>query len=62
MYLSRDNGHRGSQSVEQEYKLSRIKAAVKLYQNPDSSMETFQMFEEKAAEKEHSSLDTDSST
>ena len=58
MYLSRDNGDRGLRSVEQEYKLSRIKAAVKLYQNPDSSMKTFQMFEEKAAEKEHSSLDT----
>ena len=66
MYLSRDNGDRGLRSVEQEYKLSRIKAAVKLYQNPDSSLKTFQMFEEKAAEKEHSSLDTqtqqDSST
>ena len=62
MYLSRDNGVRGSRSVKQEYKLSRIKAAVKLYQNPDSCMKTFQMFEEKAAEKGHSSLDTDSST
>ena len=62
MYLSRDNGDRGLRSVEQEYKLSRIKAAMKLYQNPDPSIKTFQMFEEKAAEKEHSSLDTDSST
>ena len=53
MYLSRDNGDRGLRSVEQECKLSRIKAAVKLYQIPDSSMKTFQMFEDKAAEKEY---------
>lgn len=35
MYRSRDNGDRGLRSVEQEYKLSRIKAAVKLYQNQE---------------------------
>lgn len=51
MYLSRDNGHRGLRSVEQEYKLSRIKAAMKLYQNPDSSTKTFRMFEEKRLRK-----------
>ena len=34
-----------------EYKLIKIKAAVKLYQTPEPSMRAVQMFEEKAAKK-----------
>ena len=45
--------------VEQEYKIAKIKAAVRLYQNVDSTMRTVRMFEERAAEKGHSSILTE---
>lgn len=38
-------------SVEQRYKLTKTKAAVKVYQNPDLFMRAVQMFDEKAAEE-----------
>lgn len=59
MYLPRHLGGRGLRSVEQEYKLTKIKAAVKLYQNVDPTMRTVRMFEERAVEKGHSSLLTE---
>ena len=43
-------------SVEQEYKLSKIKAAIKLYNNLDPMMSTVRAFEEKAEKKGFSSL------
>ena len=43
----------------QEHKLIKIKAAVKLYQNPEPSIRAVQMFYGKAAKKEHSSLVTE---
>ena len=38
-------------SVEQEYKLSKIKAAIKLNNNLDPMMNTVREFEEKAEKK-----------
>ena len=40
-------------------KLTKIKAAVKLYQNVEPTMRTVRMFEERAVEKGHSSLLTE---
>ena len=45
--------------VEQEYELTKIKAAVKLYQNVDPTMRAVWMFEERAVENGHSSLLTE---
>ena len=55
-YLPRVAGGRGMKSVEQEYKLSKIKAAIKLYNNLDPMMSTVREFEEKAEKKGFSSL------
>ena len=38
MYLPRKSGGRGLKSVESEYKLIKIKAAIKLYSNTDWSI------------------------
>ena len=59
MFLPRYKGGRGLRSVEYEYKLTKIKAAVKLYQNADPTMGTVRVFEERAAEKGYSSLLTE---
>ena len=56
MYLARKKGGRGLRSVEREYKLTKIKAAMKLCQDMDPSMRTVQQFEERAVEKGHTSL------
>ena len=56
MYLAREKGGRGLRSVEREYKLTKIKAAIKLCQNMDPSMRAVQQFEEMAVEKGHTSL------
>ena len=39
LYLPREKGGRGLRSVENEYKTITIKAAVKLYENPDPTMQ-----------------------
>ena len=51
LYLPRQKGGRGLWSIEQEYKLIKIKAAIKLHENSDSMMRTVQQFEERSAEK-----------
>ena len=56
MYLAREKGRRGLRSVEREYRLTKIKAAIKLCENMDPSMRTVQQFEERAVEKGHTSL------
>ena len=56
MYLAREKGGRGLRSVEREYKLTKIKAAIKLCQKMDPSMRAVQQFEERAVEKGHTSL------
>ena len=56
MYLVREKGGSGLRSVEREYKLTKIKAAIKLCQNMDPAMGAVQQFEERAVEKGHTSL------
>ena len=55
-YLSRVVGGRGMKSIEHDYKVIRIKAAIKLYMNPDPMMRSVQVFEERAAERGFVSL------
>ena len=49
IYLPRCIGGRGLKSIEQEYKLITIKAAVNLYRNQDLTMGLVREFEEKVA-------------
>ena len=55
LYRPREGG-RGLKSVENEYKPSKIKTAVNLYQNQDPTMKVVRLFEERAAESGHHSL------
>ena len=48
LYMSRKCGRRGLRWVETTYKDIMIKAAMKLYYNPDPSMEAVRLFEEKS--------------
>ena len=50
LYLSRDKGGRGLRSVEQEYKNIKIKVALKLYNNPNPSIQLVKHFEERSVE------------
>jgi len=59
MYLLQAPRRAWPEIVEQEYKLTKIKAAVELYQNVDPTMRTVRMFEARAVEKGHSSLPTE---
>ena len=56
LYLLRKVGGRGLKSVENEYKLAKIKTAVNLYQNQDPTMKVVREFEESATETGHHSL------
>ena len=38
LYMPREKGGRGLRSIEEEYKVRKIKAAVKLYRNGDPAM------------------------
>ena len=48
LYLPRKVGGRGLKSVENEYRLTKIKTAVNLYQNQDPTMKVVREFEERA--------------
>ena len=48
LYISRKNGGRDFRSVKAECKSTKIKAAVKLFENPDTTMSAVRKFEEKA--------------
>ena len=48
LYLLRRSGGRGLKSIESEYKITRIKAATRLYANADPTMGLVRRFEEKA--------------
>ena len=48
--ISRKNGGRGLRSVKAEYKHKKIKAAVKLFGNSDTTMSTLRNSEEKAVQ------------
>ena len=56
LYLPREKGGRGLPAVETKYKATKIKAAVRLYDNKDPAMETVREFEERAESLGHSSL------
>ena len=62
LYLPRSIGGRGLRSVEQEYKLIKIKAASKIYENPDPTIGIVRMFDVKARERGHQSFAKDSVT
>ena len=56
LYLPREKGGRGLHSLEQEYQVTKVKVAVKLYRNGDQGMEMVRKFEERAEELGHQSL------
>ena len=56
LYLPREKGGRGLRSVEQEYQVTKVKVAVKLYRNDDQAMKMVRKFEERAEELGHQSL------
>ena len=56
VYLPRAPGGLGMRSVEEEYKMTRIKSTIKLYSNDDSTMSLVRAFEENAANQGHQSL------
>ena len=56
LYMSRKLGGRGLKSVENEYKNTKIKAAVKLYCNADPMMAAVRSFEELAVQKGRHSI------
>ena len=56
VYLTRALGGRGMRLVEEEYKITKIKSAIKLYSNEDSTTRLVQVFEENAAHQGHQSL------
>ena len=54
--LPREKGGRGLRAVETECKVTKIKAAVRLYENKDPAMEMVREFEERTESLGHSSL------
>ena len=54
--LPRDKGGRGLKSVEQENKLIKFEAVIKLYENPNPTMRRVRMFEERACGEKGFSL------
>ena len=56
VYLPRALGGSGMRSVEEEYKMTKIKSAIKLYGNEDSTMWLVRAFEENAVHQGHQSL------
>ena len=61
LYIPRSSGGRGLKSVESEYKLIKIKAAVKLCANTDPTLKLVREFEERAVEKGPRSMLKDAS-
>ena len=56
VYLPRALGGRGMRSVEEEYKMTKIKSAIKLYSNEDPTMRLVRAFEENVIHQGHQSL------
>ena len=56
VYLPRALRGCGLRSVEEEYKMPKIRQAIKLYSNDDSTMSLVRAFEENAAHQGHQSL------
>ena len=61
LYIPRSSGGRGLRSVESEYKLIKIKAAVKLCANTDPTLKLVREFQERAVEKGRRSMLKDAS-
>ena len=51
LYISRKSGGRDLRSAKAECKSTKIKAAVKLFENPDTTMSAVRKFEEKAVHR-----------
>ena len=49
LYLKREKGDRGLRSVEHEYKITKIKSLLKLYQNSDQTVEVVREISEEHA-------------
>ena len=60
--MQREKGGRGRRSIEEEYKVTKIKAAVKPYRIGDPAMAMVSEFEEKAEKLGHSSLVKEAAT
>ena len=56
LYLPREKRGRGLRSVEHEYKLTKIKSLLTLYQNSDQTVEAIREFKEHAMASGHQSL------
>ena len=56
LYLQREQGGRGLQSVEEVYKATKVKAALKLYSNEDPTMNAVRQFEEQSTRTGQQSL------
>ena len=56
LYVSRMLGEKGLKSEDNEYKNTKIKAAVKLYCNADLTMAAVGSFEELAVQNGHHSI------
>ena len=56
LYMPREKGGRMLRSTEEKYKVTKIKAAVKLYRNGDPAVAMVREFEERAETLSHSSL------
>ena len=54
--LLRDKGGRGLKSVEQENKLIKFEAVIKLYENPNPMIRSMRIFEERACGEKGFSL------
>ena len=55
-YFPREKGGRGLRAVETEYKATKVKAAVRLYENKDPAVGMVRAFEERAESLRHRSL------
>ena len=56
LYLPREKGGRGLRSIERKYKETKVKAAVKLFQNRDPVMKMVRDFKKSAESVGHQSL------
>ena len=56
LYVPREKGGRGLWSVENEYKVTKIKFLLKLHQNSDQTVQTVREFEEHTMASGHQSL------
>ena len=56
LYVPKEKGGRGLRSIEEDYKMTKIKAAMKLYRNGDPAMAIVGEFEERMEKLGHRSL------